>query len=54
MEDLHRDGDRSEFLLALRDVAEAQGGMRDLLEKTEMPVGEHQIYVMLITKSFNF
>ena len=40
LEDLHRDGDRAEFLLALRDVAEAQGGMRDLLEKTELkPAG---------------
>ena len=36
LEDLHQTGDRSEFLLALRDVTEAQGGMGQLLEKTPL------------------
>ena len=43
LEDLHRDGDRAEFLLALRDVAEAQGGVGHLLEKTDLkPAGVYK------------
>lgn len=36
LEDLHKDGNREEFLLALRDVTEAQGGINNLLEKTDL------------------
>jgi len=36
LEDLHQEGDREGFLLALRDVTEAQGGVSHLLEKTEL------------------
>lgn len=34
LEDLHSDGDREGFLLALRDVTEAQGGVDHLITKT--------------------
>ncbi len=36
LKDLHQDGNREEFLLALRDVTEAQGGVAHLLEKTDL------------------
>lgn len=36
LEDLHKEGDREGFLLALRDVAEAQGGVAHLVEKTDL------------------
>lgn len=43
LEDLHKDGDREGFLLALRDVTEAQGGVSRLLEKTKMkPTGVYK------------
>jgi probable addiction module antidote protein len=41
--DLHKEGDREGFLLALRDVAEAQGGVSHLLKKTELkPAGVYK------------
>lgn len=43
LEDLHKEGDREGFLLALRDVTEAQGGVSNLLEKTQLkPAGVYK------------
>jgi len=43
LEDLHKEGDREGFLLALRDVAEAQGGIPHLIEKTKQkPTGVYK------------
>jgi probable addiction module antidote protein len=40
LEELHREGDREGFLLALRDVAEAQGGLKTLMDRTDLkPTG---------------
>ena len=36
LEDLHREGDQEGFLLALRDVTEALGGVSELLERTRL------------------
>lgn len=36
LEDLHNEGDREAFLLALRDVTEAQGGVDHLVSKTDL------------------
>ncbi|MDB4265111.1 transcriptional regulator [bacterium] len=43
LEDLHKEGDREGFLLALRDVTEAQGGVTQLLEQTKLkPAGVYK------------
>ena len=40
IDELHTSGDREGFLLALRDVAEAQGGLKELMNNTDLkPTG---------------
>ena len=45
LEDYEEDGDTEEFLMALRDVAEAQGGLTKLAEKTDL--NRPNLYKML-------
>jgi len=45
LEDYEEDGDTEEFLMALRDVAEAQGGLTKLAEETDL--NHHNLYKVL-------
>lgn len=50
LEEYEKDGDRETFLLALRDVAEARGGLTKLAERTRL--NRQNLYKVLSTDLF--